>query len=92
MPSVHAGVAPRAVWLVPAKVAMPKASPPLAVKPDVEPKSGGSPSHPLIEFEFAHKCDTGPTVLAMIGQPGLGKPNRILIWQDPDSADSDRRS
>jgi hypothetical protein len=64
-----ANVAPRAVWLVPAGVAMPQASPPLAIKPDVEPKSGGSPSHPVVEFEFAHECAAGPTVSAMIGKP-----------------------
>jgi hypothetical protein len=65
----QAGVAPQAVWLAPANVAIPKASSPLNVKPNVEPRSGGSPTHPQVQFTFAHKCDTGSTVLAMIGQP-----------------------
>lgn len=67
---VNAGVAPQAVWLVPENVSMPKASPPQTIKPDIEPQPGVSPSHPVVEFEFAHKCDAGPTVLAMIGTPG----------------------
>ena len=65
-----AGVAPQAVWLVPRNVAMPKASPPRTIKPGIEPQSGSSQSHPVVEFDFAHKCEAGPTVLAIIGQPG----------------------
>ena len=62
------GTAPRAVWLVPTGVSMPKTAPPQLVGPSAGPKLSGSQIHPLVEFEFAHTSDVGTDILSLLGQ------------------------
>ena len=58
--------APRAVWLVPAGVPLPKASPPRLAKPRAAPKKGGSENHPVVELDLAHTCEVGTDMLALL--------------------------
>ncbi|MEO2015273.1 MAG: hypothetical protein ABGZ53_12960, partial [Fuerstiella sp.] len=62
------GTAPRAVWLVPAGVSMPKTAPPQIAGPSGSPKQGGSQINPLVEFNFNHTNDVGLNVLSFLGQ------------------------
>jgi hypothetical protein len=60
------GTAPLHAWLLPRGVAMPKASAPLVTRPAGKPVVGGSSSHPLIEFEFAHTSSIGTDVQSLL--------------------------
>ncbi len=62
------GAAPRAVWLVPTGVSMPKTAPPQLAGPSGSPKQGGSQINPLVEFNFNHTNDAGLDVLSFLGQ------------------------
>jgi hypothetical protein len=57
------GIAPRAVWLVPDGIAVPKASQARMVVNDLGPKTFGSDAHPLIQFDFGHACTDGEWLL-----------------------------
>ncbi len=48
------GIAPRAVWLVPAGAVMPKPATPTPVVSTRGPKTLGFESHPVIQFDFSH--------------------------------------
>ncbi|MFP6770172.1 MAG: hypothetical protein VB859_18500, partial [Planctomycetaceae bacterium] len=60
------GTAPRHAWLLPVGVPMPKAAPARLTRRRVKPVAGGSSSHPLVEFEFAHSSDIGTDVLSLL--------------------------
>jgi hypothetical protein len=63
------GTAPRAVWLVPEGVPIPKTAPPQLAGPPADAKQGGSQIHPLVEFEFAHNSQVGTSVLSVLKKP-----------------------
>ena len=60
------GTAPLHAWLLPEGVAMPKAAAALVTRPAGKPVVGGSSSHPLIEFEFAHTSAIGTDVQSLL--------------------------
>ena len=62
----HNGTAPRHAWLLPAGVPMPKSAAARLTRPRSKPVAGGSSSHPLVEFEFAHTSDIGTDVLSLL--------------------------
>jgi hypothetical protein len=61
------GTAPLHAWLLPKGVAMPKAAAALVTRAAGKPVVGGTSSHPLIEFEFAHTSAIGTDVQSLLG-------------------------
>ena len=60
------GTAPLHAWFLPEGVAMPKAAAALVTRAAGKPVVGGSSSHPLIEFEFAHTSAIGTDVQSLL--------------------------
>jgi hypothetical protein len=75
------GVAPSAVWLLPAGVPMPKAAPPRDVHFHADPQVVGSQAHPVIEFDLAHTCDVGSGVMSLLHQQKWASETRIDVGQ-----------
>jgi hypothetical protein len=61
------GTAPRAIWLVPQGVSMPKNSPP-RIEVHGADKPGGSTAHPVIEFALGQAADVDSHALASLGK------------------------
>jgi len=62
----QSGTAPRHAWWLPTGVKMPKAAPARVIRPRADPIVGGSSSHPLVEFEFAHNSGIGTDVQTLL--------------------------
>ena len=76
----HSGTAPQHAWLLPAGVPMPKAATARVTRSRTAPIVGGSSSHPLVEFEFAHTSRVGTDVLTLLN--GHKWASRTSVDQD----------